>query len=109
MILSLNDRGEMNGVQSKTLSLRGAKRRGNPHPLMCDVGPEKRERIPTSACGLLGMTEERRTERSQKLCHCEERSDVAIRIPLCAMWNAEKKRTDSHVGAVPLLGMTGEK
>ena len=26
-----------------------------------------------------------------KICHCEERSDAAIRIPLCAMWNAEKR------------------
>ena len=44
-----------------------------------------------------------------KICHCEERSDAAIRIPLCAMRNAEKKRTDSHVGAAPLLGMTEER
>ena len=41
------------------LSLRGAKRRGNPHPLGCVTHRRKRERIPTSACGLLGMTGEK--------------------------------------------------
>ena len=35
-------------------------------------------------------------------CHCEERSDAAIRIPLSRF----QRRTDSHVGAARLLGMT---
>ena len=52
---------------------------------------EKENGFPRRANALLGMTEEKRTERSQKLCHCEERSDAAIRIPLCAMWDQKKE------------------
>ena len=39
-------------------------------------------------------------------CHCEERSDVAIRIPFRCVTQYRKRRTDSHGGAVPCLGMT---
>ena len=33
-----------------------------------------------------------------KICHCEERSDAAIRIPFECDVERRKKRTDSHVG-----------
>ncbi len=118
------------------LSLRGAKRRGNPHPLWGVPGRRKGERIPTAACGRLGMTKpgdgainhlrgrttcpvewcgapggfgtrpyevrigaavsgKGRGTRplpggTVRFCHCEERSDAAIRIPFGAFRDAEK-------------------
>ena len=40
-----------------------------------------------------------------KICHCEERSDAAIRIPLCAVRDGEKENGfPRRAGA--LLGMT---
>ena len=99
----------MNGVQSKTLSLRGAKRRGNPHPLVCDVGPGKRERIPTSGW------RPPRNDRGEK--NGTQSKTLSLRgakrrgnpHPLCVRCGTGKKRTDSHVGANALLGMTEER
>ena len=49
------------GPAKVSTSLRGAKRRGNPHPLRCKAPPvpqrgTERERIATSGCALLAMT-----------------------------------------------------
>ena len=41
-----------------------------------------------------------------RICHCEERSDAAIRVPLCAMRNAEKGER-IPTAACGRLGMTG--
>ena len=81
-------------------------------------GPHRRngERIPTAACARLGMTGSGEwrivrhpavnlqagrhtgrplpgeTDAAQfRICHCEERSDAAIRIPLCAMRDRERE------------------
>ena len=41
-----------------------------------------------------------------RICHCEERRDAAIRVPLCAMRNAEKGER-IPTAACGRLGMTG--
>ena len=43
--------------RGRSLSLRGAKRRGNPRLFLWVPGRRKGERIPTAACGRLGRTE----------------------------------------------------
>ena len=44
-----------------------------------------------------------------RICHCEERQRRGNPHPLMCDVESRKKRTDPHVGAVPLLGMTGSE
>ena len=70
-------------------------------PLCAMRDGEKENGFPRRADALLGMTGERSTERSSESVIARSEATRQSASPLCAMRNAEKKRTDSHLGLTP--------
>ena len=76
-------------------SLRGAKRRGNPH---LSSPPYTTDSHTSDVGHWLGMT----ASSAERCCHCEERSDAAIRTPPTAPVIARSEATRQSV--LPVSG-----